>query len=109
MSGDKEGKIQTAIKELLLRHPKVAFAFVTHTGLFRPRVGRGMISMGIPGLPDICGMTKDGRFLAIEIKEIGETPSPIQHEFLDYIYRSGGVSGWADSVEKAELILKTQL
>jgi hypothetical protein len=53
-----------------------------------------------PGVADILGILKDGRFLAIEVKSpTGKVP-PHQQLFLDEISGRGGVAFVARSVEE---------
>lgn len=44
-----------------------------------------------PGISDIIGWTKTGRFLAIETKRRGQKPTQVQRDFLDALNRAGGV------------------
>ena len=55
------------------------------------------------GWSDIIGITRDGRFLAVEVKKPGKTRTPEQIEFQEKIVRAGGVAIVAESlVEVAE-------
>ena len=95
-----ERGIQTAIMNALFAHPKVAWAYVTTIGLFKGRGGQ-RINVGFPGQSDILGQMKDGRFLAIEVKQPGKVPTEDQYKFLDLVSKNNGVSGWADNIEDA--------
>lgn len=44
------------------------------------------------GCPDILGMTKQGRFMGIEIKKKNGTLSIQQHNFLEKIKENGGIA-----------------
>jgi predicted RecB family endonuclease len=59
-----------------------------------------------PGVSDILGVLKGGRFLAIEVKAAKGRVSPHQQLFLDSINGAGGLAFVARSVEevKAQLI-----
>ena len=96
-----EKEIQSSIMLMLSRHPKIAWAYVTSTGTFKGYSGGRPISIGIPGLPDICGQLKDGRFLGIEVKKPGKTPTEKQIEFIKLITKNKGLSFWCDSVDGA--------
>ena len=99
-----ESKIQTAIMNLLITHPNVAWAMVTTTG--KVKLKGYWTSLGFPGLSDIIGQLRDGRVLALEVKRPGELPTAIQLEFLALVESNGGVSGWCDSVEGVMEILE---
>lgn len=59
-----------------------------------------------PGFPDIVGCTKQGIFLAIEVKIPGEKPKPHQQAYLDAINKLNGIGFYATSVEEVEKELK---
>lgn len=103
----KEGAIQDAVMDILLRHPRVAFAYVNTSGKIKGRGGHWM-TLGFPGLADITGMLKGGRFFAIEVKQPGKEPTEAQQEFLDAIVSGGGVAGWVDAPEQALDILDAE-
>lgn len=100
----KESDIQSAAMDLLLRHPKVAWAFVTTSGTLKGRNGHWM-KLGFPGISDIIGQLRDGRLLAIEVKKPGEKPTQLQVEFLQLVEGNKGVSGWVNSPEEVLRIL----
>ena len=47
---------------------------------------------GMKGSSDILGVTKDGKFLAVECKIGKNKPTPIQEEFLLSIRGRGGIA-----------------
>ena len=53
------------------------------------------------GFPDLIGIGKGGRFLAIEVKDKGKKPRKEQLAFLEKINSRCGIGFWADSVESA--------
>ena len=55
-----------------------------------------------PGVADILGILKDGRFLAIEVKSPTGRVSPHQQQFLDEITARGGLAFVARSVDDAQ-------
>lgn len=57
------------------------------------------------GLPDIVGMLRDGRILAIEVKRPGEKPTEEQADFLAMVREAGGLSGVANNWQQAKTII----
>ena len=104
----RESDIQSDIMNMLLKHPKVVWAMVITTGVFK--VKGGCITTGHymsdvqkrkTGMSDILGMLKNGKTFSIETKKSGEEPTKEQYDFMALVNRHGGLSFWADSVEKA--------
>lgn len=78
-------------------HVKQIFAWRNNTGAVK--VGKRFIRFGYVGSSDIIGITKDGRFLAVECKrEKGGVLSEPQKVFLEEINRNGGVAICVHSV-----------
>ena len=50
------------------------------------------------GVPDILACIK-GKFIGIEVKKPGETPKPLQTQFLLAIRQAGGIAFWTDNLE----------
>ena len=100
----KESDIQNAILDMLIKHPKVSHAHVMTTGKIQGRGGH-WITLGYPGVPDIIGMTKQGRFFAIEVKKPKEKPTQKQLEYLEMVDDNGGLSDWVTCVEDAEALI----
>ncbi len=63
------------------------------------------VKLGPPGMADLVGWAKDGRFAAIEGKIGGRKPTDEQVAFIELVRRSGGLAGVARSVEDAGEIL----
>ena len=61
--------------------------------------------LGNPGGADLIGWTSTGKFLAIEVKRPGKSPTVEQRNFLDAVTKAGGVAGVARSVEDAMEII----
>ena len=101
----KETELQETILDAFMSHPRVLWALITHTGLFKKRHG-GYITMGDPGLSDIIGILKDGGFFAFEVKLPGLEPTPLQYEYIDKINSVGGLAGWGSTIEHAYDLLK---
>jgi hypothetical protein len=57
------------------------------------------IPSNLPGVSDILGILKDGRFLAIEVKRPGGKATEAQLEFIENINDNGGVAFVADNVD----------
>jgi hypothetical protein len=51
---------------------------------------RGRKFIGRRGVPDIIGITKDGRWVVCEVKTIKDVFSPDQIKFLNDIKKTGG-------------------
>ena len=66
-------------------------------GIFHWKVWQGMGSA--PGVPDIVGILKDGRFLGIEVKTQNGRLSPHQERFIQNINDAGGLAFVARSVD----------
>jgi hypothetical protein len=60
--------------------------------------------VGGKGGSDLIGMTRQGRFAAIEVKASGK-PTVEQTEFIEMVRRQGGVAGVAYNIEEALEIL----
>lgn len=99
----RETEIQKAILE-----------YLRYNGFFvwRNNVGSGFNTnpdgkqyftrFGFKGLSDIIGLTKDGRFLAIEVKKPGMKPTESQQWFLDNVKKNGGVAFVATSIDDVQ-------
>jgi hypothetical protein len=97
--GKKETDIQNAIQleASLLGHRLLR----NNIGAYEYAPGK-WVHYGVGGKnwPDLIGYVKpSGRFLGIEVKRPGETPSPDQLRVLAEINRGGGIAFWVDSVE----------
>lgn len=57
------------------------------------------IELGPPGCSDIIGYMPDGRFLAIEVKSPGRTPTHDQRLFLTEVDAANGVACWTDALD----------
>lgn len=63
-------------------------SYTTKSGISKVRMWRA----GIKGGSDIIGISKDGRFIAIECKSGYNKASELQSMFLDDIKRRGGIA-----------------
>ena len=92
----------------LALHPRVVFAWRNNTGALpiaktRARK-RAFVRFSEPGISDILGVTKEGIFVAIEVKSPGKkrTLSAHQRAFLDKIKGAGAIAIVADCWEDVE-------
>lgn len=53
---------------------------------------KGRKFIGKKGASDILGISKDGRFIACEVKKIGDVYSDEQIAFLTEVWEKGGIS-----------------
>lgn len=78
-----------------------ARVFRNNVGLFTTRNGTPIRTGLCVGSSDLIGWTRDGRFLAIEVKRVGESPTFDQIKFLNAVREAGGVAFVATSGEDA--------
>ena len=76
--------------------------FRNNQGSFKDKNGR-WVKFGVcnPGGSDLIGWTKDGKFLALEVKIEGKRPKPEQVTFVNAVRRAGGVAAIVYSVQDA--------
>lgn len=74
-----------------------------HVGIFYTR-NQTPIRIGVLGEPDWLFHKPDDVFW-IEVKRPGETPKPIQREFIAKLRHMGYKAGWCDSVESLKQLL----
>jgi len=72
-----------------------------------PRANGRMVFHGDHGIPDICGMTKSGRFLGIEVKTKIGRQSEHQKLFEKRCLANGGIYILARSVD--DLIVRSEI
>lgn len=70
---------------------------LNHCGIFHWKVFQGLGCQ--PGVSDIVGLTKEGRFFTIEVKAAKNKLSYPQALFISNIQKSGGIAIVAYSVE----------
>ncbi|WP_432263292.1 VRR-NUC domain-containing protein [Cupriavidus sp. TMH.W2] len=94
----RETDILLACLELLEHHPSVAWCMRMNTGaaVFGEGENQRFVKFSEPGVSDIVGQLKDGRFFAVEVKRPGNTPTDDQWAFLRNVAKGGGVAGWVD-------------
>ncbi len=97
-----EQSIQSAILQYL--RFKGIFCWKNNTAGIYVRSRNTYIPSHAPGVSDILGILKDGRFLAIEVKAPKGRISPHQQQFIDEINARGGVAFVARSVEEVDTV-----
>ncbi|AZG12014.1 hypothetical protein ACUXAV_004907 [Cupriavidus metallidurans] len=98
----RETKVLLACMELLEQHPSVAWVMRMNTGVAVYGEGdqKRFVRFSIPGVSDIVGQLKDGRFFAVEVKRPGKEPTDDQWAFLQNVAQNGGLAGWVDDASQ---------
>lgn len=104
MAGDGELKSEANIQQLI----RLALAEAGHVvfrnniGGYKSPSGRWVdYGVGGKGGSDLMGWTKDGKFLAVEVKTATGRIRPEQETFIAAVKRAGGRAGVARSPEDA--------
>jgi hypothetical protein len=103
-----EAQVQDAILRYLAVERRVVWAARMNSGkgkLLRPDGSQTWISFGFTGCPDIMGMLRDGRYLAIECKRTGGRVRPEQRQHITQAADHGAVAVIARSVEDVQTAL----
>lgn len=82
-----------------------AIVFRNNTGALKDGTGRTVTFGLCKGGSDLIGWTKDGRFLAMEVKIPGKKPSTEQLIFINNVIKAGGVAGVVFSANDVKLLL----
>lgn len=79
-----------------------ARVFRNNRGLFLTLDSKRRVRAGLEcnGSADLIGWTKDGRFLAIELKSMTGKGTPAQDAFIAAVMAAGGVAFYARSPEE---------
>lgn len=96
----KESQIQATILDFLLKSGYRVWRQNTGAAMYEHNGKSRFIRYGYPGISDIIGMTKQGRFLAIEVKQSGKQATALQQQFLNEVTASGGIAFVAHSLEE---------
>ena len=88
----EEAEIQTQILDFLESKGFLVVKF--HNGAHKVKGVFIRARESSKGVPDIIGMTPDGRFIGVEVKIPGEVPTKEQKAILERINASGGVDVW---------------
>lgn len=89
---------ESAIKELTWRGHDV---WIQNNIAVRKRKFIGRL-----GVPDIIGITKEGRWVACEVKTVGDRLSDDQIKFLNEVKKAGGLSYLACQSATGQVELK---
>lgn len=97
----------TLMKQIQIAVSKAGHrVFRNNVGLFETKDGR-KITCGLgKGTADLVGWTKNGKFLALEIKRPGGKATEEQIAFIAAAHRAGGVAFITHSVEETFFYLK---
>ncbi len=68
---------------------------------------RGIVYFGQPGMADLSGLCHGIR-LECEVKRLGEKPTPLQVQWLDFIRTYGGIAFWTDSLDSCQAQLREE-
>lgn len=99
----KEGNISKLVHMEASKHGAVLFR--NHVGGFYDKDGRFHKTGLCKGSSDLIGWTKDGFFLAIEVKKDKGKVSPEQQNFIDRVNEAGGIGFIARSPEDVKKYL----
>ena len=101
-----EGPVVRAIERMLLRRTDI-YAWRNNTGAYRPKEGpRRFIRYGHPGSADFIGVTRGGKFIALEAKRPGGgEQSESQKEFEAKVLAQGGIYAIVRSVDEAMQVI----
>ena len=103
-----EDQVKNAILRYLAIERRVVWAARMNSGkgkLLRPDGSQTWISFGFTGCPDIMGMLRDGRYLAIECKRSDGRVRPEQQQHITQAADHGAVAIIARSVEDVQTAL----
>lgn len=98
-----EKHVLAAALKALRRDPRVAFVQRQQSGLFQE--GLRTIRVGAPGLLDVNGMLKGGKYFELEAKRPGNKPDDRQALRIAFVIQHGGVAGYFTSADEALALL----
>ena len=79
-----------------------------NVGAFKDHKGQ-WVHFGLhKGSSDLIGWTRDGKFLALEVKMPTGKPTPEQINFIEQVRKAGGIAGIVRSVDEALALLTPQ-
>lgn len=88
--GAKENSVQAEVLDAL-KYLGVFAWRNNNQGRWLPSKGTWIKSAAFPGISDILGMTREGRFVGVECKSSEGTATPEQLEFIAEVRRRGGI------------------
>lgn len=99
MKDVKESEIQKSIMDYLRLKKCLVFKH-RNVGIYKQATKQYIpLPAGEVGISDIIGCTKDGIFIAIEVKRPGGKPSPQQMDFLQRVRSNNGIAILAYSLD----------
>lgn len=101
-----ERHVLAAALKYLRHHPRVAHVERTQSGVFGD--GERVVRVGFVGKLDISGVLRGGRAFELEAKRPGEKPTEAQAERIAFLNSVGAFSGWFDSIESLEALMRTE-
>ncbi|WP_373047220.1 hypothetical protein [Vulgatibacter sp.] len=100
-----EGPVVRAIERMLRRRTDI-YAWRNNTGAYKPTKGNRFIRYGHKGSADFLGVTRGGRFIALEAKRPdGGVQSKSQREFEEKVLEQGGIYAIVRSVDEAMQVI----
>lgn len=95
-----EKYVQRQILEYLSYRHIIAWRQNTGAVKYEGKGRTRFVHFGFRGMSDIIGVLRDGRILAIEVKQEGKNPTEAQQIFIDMINNQHGVAFVAHSIEE---------
>lgn len=92
---------ETEIQSQILDYLKLRRIFAWRNNTRVVRIGGRLVRFGAPGSPDIIGVV-NGRFLAIEVKKPGKSPTEEQERFMQELTMNGAIVIVASCVEDVD-------
>lgn len=98
------------LKAIQLEAPKFGCRlFRNNVGVLKDARGRAVRFGLCTGSSDLIGWTPRGRFLAVEVKQLGKKPTIQQVQFIGSVRQHGGVGFWVDSLEEFQNHIQHEL
>lgn len=97
-----ESDFQKEALKYLQAHAKILLVWATDglRGIPKARNVRSRV-----GVSDLCALTRDGRFVAVELKVPDGTKRPKQIEFISKAKSAGAIAGFCESILDIERLL----
>lgn len=98
-------KEQDLVRQILdYLNLKGHFAWRNNTGAFKNSKDQ-FFRFGLKGSADILGISKDGKFIAVECKQPGKKPTFFQEQFLAQVNDRKGIAIVAFALEDVQVYL----
>jgi hypothetical protein len=103
-----EAQVQHDILAAWGAHPRLRIARI-NTGKAFPPNSRRLVTFGVPGTPDICGiLAPQGRFVGVEVKSAAGRQRPEQAVFERMVRAMGGIYILARSLDDVDQALAAE-